>query len=228
MDSLLAGWWRLIEGLGRVERALGVLLLTTIVLSITTQVITRYLFGQPLVWVEELAGYCFLWAVFLGASLGAKELRHIRIDTFVARMPLRRQAWWRAATWAIAGACCATIAAQAWDIMDVESRSRTMSLPVDLPRHLFYSTPLFVCVVSMGLTIAYLIVAELALATSGRPVDAQLARLAREREAMAEDAEADAIAERLVAGAHAAEAARPTGGDGPAAGPGPASGERAR
>ena len=53
MDVLLARWWRLIEWLGRVERALGVLLLSTIVVSITLQVVTRYLFGQPLVWVEE-------------------------------------------------------------------------------------------------------------------------------------------------------------------------------
>jgi TRAP-type C4-dicarboxylate transport system permease small subunit len=205
MDALLARWWRLIEWVGRIERALGVALLSTIVLSITTQVITRYLFGQPLVWVEELAGYCFLWAVFLGAALGAKELRHIRIDTFVSRMPARRQAWWRAAAWAIAGLCCATIAVQAWDIMDVESRSRTMSLPVDLPRHLFYSTPLFVCAASVGVTLAYLVCAEIALATTGRPVDAQLARLEREREAALAEAEADAIAERLASGARRSE-----------------------
>lgn len=214
MDALLAGWWRLIEGLGRVERALGVLLLSTIVLSITTQVITRYLFGQPLVWVEELAGYCFLWAVFLGASLGAKELRHIRIDTFVARMPVRRQAWWRAATWAIAGVCCATIAVQAWDIMDVESRSRTMSLPVDLPRHLFYSVPLFVCTASIAFTGAYLVCAELAMAMTGRVPDAQLARLERERALAEEEAQADAIAERLVAGARPGADTQATGGGG--------------
>jgi TRAP-type C4-dicarboxylate transport system permease small subunit len=110
---------------------------------------------------------------------------------------------WRALTWAIATACCVIIAVQAWDIMDVESRSRTMSLPIDLPRHLFYSTPLFVCTVSIALTGLYLVCAELALGLTGRPVDAQLARLERERAAAEEDAQADAIAERMVAGAPA-------------------------
>jgi TRAP-type C4-dicarboxylate transport system permease small subunit len=110
---------------------------------------------------------------------------------------------WRALTWAIATACCVIIAVQAWDIMEVESRSRTMSLPIDLPRHLFYSTPLFVCTVSIALTGLYLMCAELALGLTGRPVDAQLARLERERAAADEDAQADAIAERMVAGAHA-------------------------
>lgn len=212
MDVLLARWWRLLELIGRVERAAGVLLLSTIVVSITVQVVTRYAFGQPLVWVEELAGYCFLWSIYVGAALGLKELRHIRIDTFVSRLSARPRALWRAGTWAIAALCCAVIAVQAWDIMDVESRSRTMSLPVDLPRHLFYSVPLFACVVSMGLTLAYLIVAELALAASGRPVDAMLARQERERAAMAEDAEADAIADRLVAGTRANAAAIAAGG----------------
>ena len=103
--------------------------------------------------------------------------------------------------------CCLTIAVQAWDIMDVESRSRTMSLPIDLPRHLFYSTPLFVCTVSIAFTGVYLICAELALALSGRPVDAQAARLAREQAAEAEEAEAEAIAERLTAGSRSATAA---------------------
>jgi TRAP-type C4-dicarboxylate transport system permease small subunit len=199
MDMLLARWWRAIALLGRIERAIGVLLLTTIVVTITIQVITRYAFGQPLVWVEELAGYCFLWAVFLGAAVGAKELRHIRIDTFVGRLSVRSQALWRAAAWAIATACCVLVAVQAWDIMDVESRSRTMALPVDLPRHLFYSVPLFACTASVAFTGLYLVAAELALWATGRPVDAQLARLERERESLAEEAQADAIAERIAA-----------------------------
>ena len=207
MDLLLARWWRVLELIGRLERLIGVVLLSTIVISITVQVVTRYFFGQPLVWVEELAGYCFLWGVFLGAAVGMKELRHIRIDTFVSRLSPRPQACWRALTWVIVTGCCLTIAVQAWDIMDVESRSRTMSLPIDLPRHWFYSTPLFVCTVSIAFTGVYLICAELALALSGRPVDAQAARLAREQAAEAEEAEAEAIAERLTAGSRSATAA---------------------
>ena len=200
MDWILTRWWRLLELIGRVERAIGVLLLSTIAISITVQVITRYIFGQPLVWVEELAGYCFLWGVFLGAAVGMKELRHIRIDTFISRLSERPQALWRAVIWAIATGCCLIIAVQAWDIMEVESRSRTMSLPVDLPRHLFYSTPLFVCTVSITLTGLYLVCAELMRGLAGRPVDAETARRERERVAEAESAEADAIAERIASG----------------------------
>ncbi|MBU6280009.1 MAG: TRAP transporter small permease [Actinomycetales bacterium] len=210
MDITLARWWRLLELIGRLERLIGVMLLSTIVVAITVQVITRYFFGQPLVWVEELAGYCFLWGVFLGAAVGMKELRHIRIDTFVSRLSARPQALWRALTCGILTACCLIIAVQAWDIMDVESRSRTMSLPVDLPRHLFYSTPLFVCTVSIAFTGLYLVCAELTRAVHARPVDAEQARQARELAAAEADAEADAIAERIAIGARAATVAAET------------------
>ena len=63
-------WWRAVTLLGSLERMVGIGLLALMVVTITLQVITRYLFGQPLVWVEELATYSFIWSVFLGAALG--------------------------------------------------------------------------------------------------------------------------------------------------------------
>jgi TRAP-type C4-dicarboxylate transport system permease small subunit len=179
MDSLLAAWWRLLLWIGRLERVLGVALIALIVVSITVQVFTRYVFGQPLVWVEEAAGYAFLWSVFVGAGLGFKEVRHIRIDTFVVHLPRRPQAIARALIFALIATVAIVVATYAWDIMDVESRSNTMALPIELPRHLFYSTPLFVGLTSIAATAGYLILANLALAVSGRPVEADAAAHAR-------------------------------------------------
>jgi hypothetical protein len=92
--------------------------------------------------------------------------------------------------------------------MDVESRSKTVALPIDLPRHLFYSTPLFVCSASIAFTTLYLVVAELAFALTGRPVDAELARLAVRAEEREADAEADAIADRIAEASRVATATR--------------------
>jgi TRAP-type C4-dicarboxylate transport system permease small subunit len=191
MNALLTRWWQLLEALGRLERALGIALIITIVVSITIQVFTRYVFGQPLVWVEELAGYCFLWSVFIGASLGMKQLRHIRIETFVSRLGVRGRSLWRAVSWLLVCVIASTVAFQAWDIMEVESRSRTISLPVDLPRHLFYSVPLFYCMASIAFTGAQLLLSELISLMTGRPADAELARATREQA----DREAEAQAE---------------------------------
>jgi TRAP-type C4-dicarboxylate transport system permease small subunit len=187
MDRLLGRWWWLLERIGRVESAIGVGLVVLIVVSITVQVFTRYVFGEPLVWVEELAGYCFLWAVFIGAAAGTKQMRQLRIETFVGRLRPRARAFWRCVAWVVASIVMLTVAWQAWDIMEVESRSRTISLPVDLPRHLFYSVPLFTSALSIAFTTVYLVLAEWAAMTRDRPVDAETARVAREARDRAED-----------------------------------------
>jgi TRAP-type C4-dicarboxylate transport system permease small subunit len=173
MDRFLRGYWRVLTAIGAVERVVGVSLIATIVLAITLQVGTRYFLGKPLVWVEELATYAFLWSVFIGAALGLKELRHIRIETFVGHLAPRSRALVRAALWMLVVFASVTIAVQAGDIMEIESRSRTMALPIELPRHLFYSVPLFTGVVSMALTGGYFVLAELARATVDRPVEAE-------------------------------------------------------
>jgi TRAP-type C4-dicarboxylate transport system permease small subunit len=173
MDALLRGWWRLLVAIGRVERIAGVALLALIVVTISIQVGTRYLFGRPLVWVEELATYAFIWSVFIGAALGMKELRHIRIDTFVVRLAPRPQAFARAALWALATFAAVVVAAGTLEIMPIEARSRTMALPVELERHWFYSVPLFASLASIALTGCYLAAAELAKGLTGRRVEAE-------------------------------------------------------
>jgi TRAP-type C4-dicarboxylate transport system permease small subunit len=172
MNRALAVWWRAIVWLGEVERIAGILLIALMVVTITVQVVTRYAFGQPLVWVEELATYSFIWSVFLGAALGLKEMRHIRIETFLARIGERKSALLHAALYAVMLVCAVALASDALDIMQVERRSETMSLPINVGRHWFYSVPLFTGLTSMSVTAAYFIVAYFAFAVSGREVDA--------------------------------------------------------
>ena len=181
MAGPIAAAWRVLRWVGVLERGACVVLMSGIVVSMSIQILTRYLLGQPLVWVEEAAGYAFIWLVFLGASAGFKELRHIRIETFVARLPAAPQHLLRAGLYALCTAVMLLVAFYAWEIMDVESRSSTMALPIELPRHLFYSLPLFVSTLSIALMGAYLVAAHLAGAATGRPIDAELEVVERRR-----------------------------------------------
>lgn len=174
MNGVLRAFWRLLAVLGTVERFLGAALVVVIVLMISVQVVTRYALDQPIVWVEDVATFAFIWASFLGAAAGMKELRHIRIETFVDRLSPTARAVGHALLYAVMLACCVVLARYAWGVMDIEARSSTISLPVNLPRHLFYSVPLFACLASMGLTAVYFILAHLTQAVTGRPVDAQV------------------------------------------------------
>lgn len=167
--------WRAVRALGVLERVAGVALIGFIVVAISVQVFTRYLFGNPITWVEEGAGYAFLWMVFIGAALGLKELRHIRIDTFVGRLRLKAQNLIRGALYLLCTGAALVVAYHAYDIMGIESRSNTIALPVELPRHLFYSVPMFYSMLSMALTGAYLTLAHWACAMNGRPIEAEQA-----------------------------------------------------
>jgi TRAP-type C4-dicarboxylate transport system permease small subunit len=44
------------------------------------QVVFRFVLRMPASWTEETAKYAFIWMTFVGSSLGAKNIAHIRVD----------------------------------------------------------------------------------------------------------------------------------------------------
>ena len=65
-----------------------------IMIAVTfAQVISRYLLLAPLAWSEELARYCFVWIVFLGATLGLERGVHIGVDILTNLLPATLQRW---------------------------------------------------------------------------------------------------------------------------------------
>ncbi|HET6468964.1 MAG TPA: TRAP transporter small permease subunit, partial [Geminicoccaceae bacterium] len=151
------------------ERVLIVLLIANIVLNITAQVISRYAYGLPLVWVEEVATYSFIWATFIGASLGLKYDRHVKIETFVGRLPPRAAAVFKALVMALILALLVGMMPRAWVNMTLEMRRMTIALPVMVPMGWFFSVPLLVGMASMALTALYRLLVELTVAAGGPP-----------------------------------------------------------
>jgi TRAP-type C4-dicarboxylate transport system permease small subunit len=64
-----------------------VILISLIVLLILVQVVSRYLIQLPFVGLEELARLLFVWACFMGTSLGVIRSRHISIDVLLRSVP---------------------------------------------------------------------------------------------------------------------------------------------
>jgi len=61
------------------------------VVIIFLQVFFRFVIKASLPWSEELARYIMAWAVFIGASIAAKEGAHIGIDSIVTRLPKKME-----------------------------------------------------------------------------------------------------------------------------------------
>ena len=165
---MLTLYKRVLDRIGAVEQGLGVALIALIVIAITVQVFSRYLPGRPIAWVEETATYAFIWMVFIGASLGLKQGRHILIATFGSRLAPRPAAALRIAVWALVLLTLAVLIVQGQRVMGVEGRSKTISLPIELPRSWFYSLPLTLSAASMALTTLYLLLRELPVLVRGR------------------------------------------------------------
>lgn len=69
------------------EEALCTLFLGMIVGSVLLQVVLRFFFHTAAVWAEETAVYGMIFAVYLGATMAARDRAHIRITLLVARLP---------------------------------------------------------------------------------------------------------------------------------------------
>jgi TRAP-type transport system small permease protein len=63
--------------------------LVLIVVNLTLQVFSRYLFDAPIHSTDEIAQNTLTWLAFLGAAFVYRERGHIEIDFFVVRMPKR-------------------------------------------------------------------------------------------------------------------------------------------
>lgn len=65
---------------------LGVLV-ALIVLVMLMQIVMRYFFNASLPWTEEFCRYCYIYFMFIGTSLAAKEGSSLRVDALVGMLP---------------------------------------------------------------------------------------------------------------------------------------------
>jgi TRAP-type C4-dicarboxylate transport system permease small subunit len=69
-----------IKRLHRAEDALLVLLLSTMMVLASTQILLRNLFDSGFVWIDPLLRVLVLWLGLIGATVATRNNRHIRID----------------------------------------------------------------------------------------------------------------------------------------------------
>jgi TRAP-type C4-dicarboxylate transport system permease small subunit len=60
-------------------------------LSVSIQVIARYLFNVTFGWGEEFPIFIFLWVSFIAAAVAYRDRSHLSVDFVVDRFPLKVQ-----------------------------------------------------------------------------------------------------------------------------------------
>jgi TRAP-type transport system small permease protein len=84
---------RACDVVARAVRLVILALVGVMLVSLTLQVVMRYVFNRAPSWSEELAVTCFSWSMLLAIALGVRDAIHVRMDLLVDRLPLR----WRSA-----------------------------------------------------------------------------------------------------------------------------------
>lgn len=78
---------RSLKFLGGLDTAVAGFLLGCLIVLTFAGVFRRYIFGNPIVWMEEVQMLLFLWVTYLGAGVAFRECAHVSIDILVDIFP---------------------------------------------------------------------------------------------------------------------------------------------
>lgn len=76
-------WWM------RPLEAAAAALIASITVLLLTGVISRYVFGRAIVWVDEVVSMQFIWAAMIGATIAIYRNEHLRLSVIVDMLPER-------------------------------------------------------------------------------------------------------------------------------------------
>lgn len=86
----------------------------TMSLILFYEVIARYCFNAPTIWVQEVSIYLFMWSMLAGASYTLMLGKHVRIDLIFDRLPPKVQNFLDILTGLVGVAFCAIVTHQAY------------------------------------------------------------------------------------------------------------------
>ncbi len=110
---------------------LGVLVMGVI---LTYEVVVRYVFNAPTIWVQETSTYLYMWTMLAAASYTLQTRKHVHVDLLVDRLPVRPKAWLEAFTSAVGMVFSAIVAVQAYEMIAATVRfGKVSATPLRVP-----------------------------------------------------------------------------------------------
>lgn len=79
---------RALGALDALARGVAVGLATGIILILCAQIFFRYALNSSILWSEEVATWCLVWLVFIGAAVIMRRWEHVQIPMFIQWLPL--------------------------------------------------------------------------------------------------------------------------------------------
>ncbi len=106
-------------------------LMLNVTVLLLAGVISRYVFGKPLVWSDEVVSISFVWLTMLGAAIALHRNEHLRLNLFVDMLPPRLRDFVHALALVAIAALLLALLKPAYEYMQDEWFIRTPAL--DMP-----------------------------------------------------------------------------------------------
>ncbi|MGH0053783.1 MAG: TRAP transporter small permease [Sphaerochaetaceae bacterium] len=146
---------KILEEIMRIEILLGAALVVLMVGVMVMEVIMRYIFNNSIIWVQEFVIYTFIWIVMLGGSAASMTKTHVTITTFSQFMSDRKKmALQLLVSLVIIGVLIYLVLMLPASIA-IQNKTSTSSMPINIAKGHYYSTPLLTAVVIMLVTELY-------------------------------------------------------------------------
>lgn len=131
------------------------LLLGAMVVMVFGNVVLRYAFNSGISVSEEVARWCFVWLIFLGAVVALKDNAHLGVDLVVKLLPRAGQRICLVLSQLIELGLCAFMFYGSWEITKINLH---VSAPTTrLPVAIFYSVGIVFGVLGMALLLSNLV-----------------------------------------------------------------------
>jgi C4-dicarboxylate transporter DctQ subunit len=110
---------------------LGILVMGII---LTYEVVCRYFFNSPTIWVQETSTYLYMWTMLAAASYTLQAGKHVHVDLVIDRLPTRPRALLEAVTSAVGAIFCAIVSIQAYEMIAATVRfGKVSATPLRVP-----------------------------------------------------------------------------------------------
>ena len=80
---------RILAFLEALSMLIAKILVVAILTVLAAQVVFRFVLNRSLIWSEEVAAWCMVWVVYLGAAALTRRSEHVSIPFFLTLMPDR-------------------------------------------------------------------------------------------------------------------------------------------
>ncbi len=101
---------------------------------LTYEVVVRYVFNAPTIWVQETSTYLYMWTMLAAASYTLQTRKHVHVDLLIDRLPARPKALLEAATSAVGMLFCAIVSVQAYEMIAATVRfGKVSATPLRVP-----------------------------------------------------------------------------------------------